>query len=461
MGTSAFDKAWDGGDAVDRAWESTPVPRPLTKTQIARNAKSRAELNAADMAIAKLPDETPELGGLAAFGRWLPGAELLQAGAKSLWDRQPYRQSLEDIRQAERDAPATIRNLNAGIGSLIGAMATPGSTAARQAAAYSAATPLLSSDPDKRVVSRGVESVASGLFGGLLGKAGEAVGTAVQSRFSPSLARVLNDFKAQRAEASGPGYRAFRALSPLKVTPQLESLIGTIDPATGTLADGGSAGLPIVRRAIETVKGESPVLAKLPDNHPEVLDAVYKRIGNKAFAATHGYQAGEARDALLPAIEESAQLQSGSYADPVGKFRAFSEKRGAATRGANALLAEAKLSGPSPRQADEVGKVAFGKWADMASPAERDAAAQGIMGQMAQMPLYRHIGFGHWTLPVPILPSRALLKTPGLLSLVSPRSTAQKAIGSVSASVAPSLWSIISPTTPMERLLDAMGASSP
>lgn len=104
-----------------------------------------------------------------------------------------------------------------------------------------------------------------------------------------------------RSAAAAPLYDKFRNLGSLPVTDHLLEL----------------KKLPIIGQAIKTVKGESPELAKLPWNDARVLDAVYKRVGSRAFKATHGYEPGEARNQLLQAIDAAS---GGQYRPAVGAF---------------------------------------------------------------------------------------------------------------------------------------------
>jgi len=73
----------------------------------------------------------------------------------------------------------------------------------------------------------------------------------------------------------------------------------------------------MVRQALKTVQGESSDLIKLPRFDARVLDAVYKRIGSRAFKATHGYEPGTTRNALRDAIDEAS---GGQYAPALEAF---------------------------------------------------------------------------------------------------------------------------------------------
>jgi hypothetical protein len=150
-------------------------------------------------------------------------------------------------------------------------------------------------------------------------KARQKAGTAIRQRDAKIGERKIGDLAAAtgttpeditrsvtqqidaRSAAAAPLYDAFRSLGDLPVTKELDEL----------------RKLPIISQAIRTVKSESPELARLKWNDARVLDAAYKRVGSRAFKATHGYEPGEARMSLLDAIDAAS---GGKYRPAVETF---------------------------------------------------------------------------------------------------------------------------------------------
>ena len=148
----------------------TPAQRQLHARDVARRMTSA---NEADQA--QLPTYgTQVAGGIASLARDIPGAEAVQAGARSLVRGQPYQTALQDIRGAEDDSP--VSGANRLIGGTIGALATPGSPML-SGARFGIASGLLGADP-ATVETRLHDAAAKGVLGAAAGKIGEVVGTA-------------------------------------------------------------------------------------------------------------------------------------------------------------------------------------------------------------------------------------------------------------------------------------------
>lgn len=162
------------------------------------------------------PDPEPQpgvgskiLGALASLGRDIPGVEAVQAGARSLVRRQPYREALSDIRTAEDAAPtaATLPARLAGAG--IASAVLPGG-AALKGAQYGALSGALSSDPNSDMTSRAIGAGVGAGAGALVGRYGDKVAGAAASRmrrFAPAV--KLNSFP--KANISGTRAEGFIA----------------------------------------------------------------------------------------------------------------------------------------------------------------------------------------------------------------------------------------------------------
>jgi hypothetical protein len=158
-------------------------------------------------------------------------------------------------------------------------------------------------------------------------------GTAVRARFTPTAEQTLLKQEVAREVASAPKYKAFRQLGDLaeniKTDEQLERTANII-------------GLPVVRRAINLVRDESPRLKDLPDTDAQVLDAVYKKLGKKAFRAD-GFETAEAKRELGAVMDD---LSGGMYSPATKAFESVS-KEIAATERTSGMVA----AGPRPSKA--------------------------------------------------------------------------------------------------------------
>ncbi len=359
---------------------------PLAKwhAQFKSGELQRNNANAADVEQAQIPSYGEQVaGGIASLAKDIPGGEALQAGARSVVRRQPYRQALSDIQGAEEDAPDVVRKLNRLAGGTVAALATPGSPV-QSGARFGTASGLLQSNPDANPLTkegldtRLTDAVKGGVIGGTVGKVADLGTTAIRGLAASSPAANVLQRTADRTAESGPLYEKFRDLGTLPNSPKLQALVGT----------GQGDGLPIIRRAIDAVKGESPTLAKLPDTDARVLDAVYKRVGNKAFSAAHGFESGEARTALLDALDEAS---GGQYSPAVGAYREGSQGIGAVQRGKMTLKNAASKGGGSAKADLNTSPESFSAWAQGASPAEQQAAAEGIAGQLGRQKTVRNL----------------------------------------------------------------------
>jgi hypothetical protein len=204
--------------------------------------------------------------------------------------------------------------------------------------------------------------VGQAALGGTVAKGAQVAGTVARSAFTPSRADQLLRQAEATTRRAGPKYDQFKALGTLPPTQALDDILQ----------------LPVVRTALRTVKAESPVLRNLPDTDARVLDAVYKRVGSKAFSAKHGFETGQARTELLDAIDNAS---GGLYRPAVETFRVGAQQSSAIQRGARAAQMAANPSGggATMRSAMEDSPEALAKWAQTATPAQRRAAVQGVL----------------------------------------------------------------------------------
>jgi hypothetical protein len=254
--------------------------------------------------------------------------------------------------------------------------AAPGSTLARQGAAYGAAMGLTEASPEVGVAERVTRGAGQAAFGAAVGKATDVLGTVGRARATPTAESTLLRQEARRAAEAGPKYETFRKMGDLAEnisTPeQMERTVTILE-------------LPVVRRAINLVKEESPRLSKLADTDAQVLDAVYKRIGNRSFRSQMGYETGEAADELLAVMDD---LSGGAYSPAVGAYRRGSQEIAATERGAGMISAGPRPSRATLESAVEQSVEGMPKWLERASPEERLAALRGVLGELRQFGVY-------------------------------------------------------------------------
>lgn len=222
------------------------------------------------------------LGGIASLGQDIPGVEALQAGARSVFRGQPYREALGDINAAQ-DAPKLEipyfpdigpGSVNRLAGGGIAAASLPIKSPALAGAAYGAALGVSGANPDEGLLERGAQGVLGGAVGGAAGKASDLLATGARALFAPNAAKNLAGRQAARAGnaerlygdalAQGQGKRA---------TPELLEFLDEPDIA------------PIVAR----LSGMREFQGVGPDD-PRMLDAIYKVLTDqgKVVAKTMG-----------------------------------------------------------------------------------------------------------------------------------------------------------------------------
>lgn len=340
--------------------ESTRAPRGMTRVQQAQSAQQRAE---------RRERFREELGmipaAIANVSRDIPGAEAAQAFARSIARGQTYREALGDIRGATGALPTAVALPTRIAGGALAGAVMPG-TVARQAATYGAAHGALEASPDVGMGERAFRTAGGAVLGGALAKGTQAVGTAVRASRGASRAQRELAEEARRNAVASPLYEEFRALGNIEPTERLQQILD----------------LPIVRRAVRTIRAESPDLRDVPVNNAEMLDEVYKRIGNKAFTAQQGFQTDRARQELLDAIDEAS---GGLYRPAVAAFREGSENLEASLRGARAIQrGTSPSSGATLAASLEDSPEALLQWARTATPRQREMAVGGVLGEAKQ-----------------------------------------------------------------------------
>lgn len=309
---------------------------------------------------------TSALATAANVSRDIPGVEAAQAGARSLVRGQSYREALGDIRGATNALPAAIGIPTRMAGGAMAAAVSPGSTLARQAMSYGAASGLTEANPDVGVGGRVGRAAGQAVAGGALTRALQVGGTASRAlRGQTRAAREIEEM-ARRDEVADPLYEAFRARPAAQPTQRLAVIMD----------------LPVVRSAARAVRAENNILRNLPDTDPRILDAVYKRVGDKAFTSKFGFDTDQSRKELLAAIDDAT---GGAYSPAVRAFEEGASNMDASVRGARALQrGTSSSSGATLNASLEDSPEALVRWARTARPREREMAVGGILGEVKQ-----------------------------------------------------------------------------
>lgn len=427
---------------------------------------ARLKQNIADQNAADRPDFLEKVVGTAdAAAQEIPGVEAVGTALRSAIHGEPYKKSLSDLRTAESEAPPL-----ANVGARLAAMAIPAAglsrlakiapaggsavarlasklipnTAAKGGALLGGALPALAADDESLGARAGWTAVGAGT-GGLFGKLMESLGTVNRTK-SVEPIREGSDIVAKdaaRTAASDPAFAEFRALGNLgpdaPPPPRVVRVRHGGEPVLprGTLLDvhgepmprvqpkaslaqqnvKNLIDLPIIKKAIAAVKGESPTLSKLPDTDAAVLAEAHRIIGNAAWRASNGFTKGEAADALAGVMEASAGEKGGSFEKALSAFREPSKRIAARLTGAQTLRTAATGKGAP---LTEEGMLAKTPAAYRTAYAEADAPVReelttGVLQELKQSPKNARLPWPLAKVPVPGVPSKALTAAKDLL----------------------------------------------
>lgn len=165
----------------------TPGHSKFTAEQLAARA-DRSVAQSEDEEAAEPSYGAKVAGGLSSFIRGTP-VEAAAVGLRALVrPDENYREAYQSIRSGQDVAPAPVRLLNQTAGTVVQALAMPGSTPVRQGAMYGALTGAANADPDKDRHERERDAALLGTVGaiapkvpGLLGRVGRDVGKGVST----------------------------------------------------------------------------------------------------------------------------------------------------------------------------------------------------------------------------------------------------------------------------------------
>lgn len=316
----------------------------------------------------------------------IPGMETVEAGAGALGshvfgDRPlSFQEALETLRSATGNIGGGTNMVEKAIGTIPTLPFLPANPAAG-GALLGAADQLLAPDSES-LVGRGVKTAVGAGIGAVVGKGSDAVVAGARSLLAPTAAANLLERSADRAASAKRLYGA--ALAEGKAA-------GATPAIKNYLAE------PDIAEIVKELKGTREFSGVAPDS-PEMLDAVYKTLSDRAATIRKGLQAltpnrpniGRYQGANITAAQQDLldAISGGmSMPGPMPTYRAavkdFAQRKAtedAVGKGYDALRSKLSKALPSPRNLTRTTPEAFAKWADMAGPDETRAAIEGLLG---------------------------------------------------------------------------------
>lgn len=395
-------------DAEFQAWKRQHVPQTKADVTSAlpRNRENpTGDLQATGPAI---------LGNLANLAQGIPGMEAVEAGARSVVRRQPYREALSDIRGQTENIPGPIKFAERAVGAAPLGGLLPGSPAV-VGATLGAADPLLQASPDAGVGKRVGGAVVGAALGGATGKLADAAITKVRSMRTPDRATNLIQREADQTKAASPLYD--KAIAEGQGQTQA-------DPAIQALGR-----FPTVQRTAAGIRANDELGTIPPGRSPELVDKIYKGLTDEETSIEGRLMNLEKGDKSANELRQSLDNIRGikreflnavkgtmpTYPEAVSTFAEHQGGIEAVKRGYQTQANAVAPSGGGVNQT-ELTQPGLRRWAPGASPAEREAASQGVLAKLKEQRSAARLPLLH--VPVPI-PSKALNTAPGMLRTIN------------------------------------------
>lgn len=309
----------------------------------------------------------------------IPGMEAVEAGAGMLGSKltdhpMSYKESLETLRGATGNIGGWTSAGEKALGSVATLPFLPANPAAA-GAILGAADQALGASPES-MLERGARTAGGAVIGGLLGKGADMLVTAPRALLAKSPAVNLLDRQAARAASAKQLYGAALAEGKTNpVTPEIQAWLAEPD--------------------IAEIVGElqkTRVFKGVPAESPEMLDAVYKTLSDRAATVKKGLMAvtpnkpnigrhqakdiAAAQAAGLTAMDPTMP----TYRAAVKDFAQHKAAEDAVSRGYEAIRGKMADNLPSAKNLVRTTPEAFAKWAETAGPDESRAAVEGILG---------------------------------------------------------------------------------
>ena len=335
-------------------------------------------------------DESPGYGGrfvrsvLNAAGG-IPGADVVMAGAGMLGSKLTdnpltYEESYDTLKRET----GRINPVGRAIGKAAGAVATLPFLPANPAAAgavFGAADQALDANPRESLDARVLQTAAGGGIGAGLGFAGDMALSGGRALFAKPTARVLDDLVAKKAATTGPLYRQAIKEGQGKTSSQVQNFLQK----------------PDIKEIVGELK-QTREFAGMADDSPELLDAVYKVLSDRAGLAKRQAEAvtpnkpnigrfrrkdiKDAQDDALDAMSGGVSLPGPmpTYRTAVKEYAKASRLEDAVMKGHDVVRSAQNKNVLAAKSLKNIGPEAFEKWLAKASPAEKEAAIKGAMG---------------------------------------------------------------------------------
>lgn len=394
-------------------------------------ARQTAAANAADAQDAQGP------GYLSRFAthvlnaaQGIPGMEAVEAGAGALGSHLTghpltYAQSLSTL----RDATGNISGPVSFAEKLMGSAATLPFLPANPAmagAVIGGADQALSADPDQSLLARGAKTAAGAGAGYLGGKLLDQLYTAGRSALGNTSASNVIQREASRSLSASKTYaKALAEGQGATNTPAIQAILKRPDVAE--IADG----------LLQTQQFQGKQA-----HDPELLDAIYKTLSDRSGQIKRGLDAltpnrpnigryalneiKATQNDLLDAMSGGANAPMPSYRQAVQDFADASRGINAVQRGSS-MVKGSNVSLKAAKNLSKTSPEAFAAWAAKATPAERQAATEGILGGLKSVDKIRAAK----VLGVPMFPmaTKAAAAAPGLLRTVDPNASLVPTLG--------------------------------
>ena len=234
---------------------------------------------------------------------------------------------------------------------------------------------------------------------------GEPLGAIARSFKTPTRTAQALAQRATTRKTEAPLYAAWESQAPLPLTPLLRE----------AFAD------PTVKGAIKIVR-KSPVLRKLPSNHPVVLDRAYKFIGDAAYSPEYTVPkeaAKDVRELLRAAMDEASQ--GISYSEVLEAASSSRGVEGNIKLGAETARFASGAGAGTFDEALELSKDALANALKTATDAEKKAIAEGAYGYLREANKVAGIPLPKGRIPIPFIPSRAAYQAPKIAEMAGDR----------------------------------------
>lgn len=354
-------------------------------------AKRMGAANEADQADAET--EPGYLGRLATHalntGQGMPGMEMLEAGAGAAGSKLTdhpidYATSLATLRDKTDSiggGASWLEHVAGGLPMLPFLPANP----MKAGALLGASGSLLSADPvssPEDMLTREGKTAGMGLLGGLLGKSADMAESGVRASAVGTPAAQMFDKMAARTASAKRLYDAALAEGKGKpFTPALKAFVAE----------------PEVAEIVSELQSTSH--KGVPAESPEMLDALYKVLSDRAGVAQKGLDAvsptranigrfrlqgiRQQQEGLLDQMSGGSSLPGPmpTYRNAVADFAKRTADMKALGRGSDQLMESMTGKLVGSKQLMKKTPEAFADWANTASPSEIAAAKSGILGQ--------------------------------------------------------------------------------